>query len=453
MTSTNTPIGSSSTASVLQQAMQLHQQGQLDAAAQLYDQVPEGDPQRADALHLHGVLCAQRRDFDQAHALIWQAVTLNPGEAMFHNNLANVCVEQQQFSAAETLYVRAIELDGGRLDALSNLGLLLDRTGRPDDAERLLRRAVELTPENPDFRQNLANQYMRMGRPADALQQCHDGLVRAPRSRVLRGLLVLAYGTLGHQGEAEAVLRAWISSDPADPYPQHHLAAYTGDSVPDRAADAYVANLFDGFAGSFDAKLADLSYKAPQHVADALARVLGAGGAGAPGLNVLDAGCGTGLCGPLLAPLLAPRSGRLTGVDLSEGMLRLAHRRGCYDDLFQAELVAFLGSRPLGFDAVVSADTLCYFGVLAGFAAAAQAALRPGGWLVFTVEALADDAPEAGGCGYRLHPHGRYSHSRGHVVAVLQGAGFISISAEPVFLRNEGGHAVQGWLVAAQRRH
>jgi predicted TPR repeat methyltransferase len=446
MSTANTNSGIFAPATPLQQAMQLHQQGQLDAAAQLYQRVPDTDPQRADALHLHGVLCAQRQDFKQAQALIWQAITRNPGEAMFHNNLANVCVELGQLAAAEPLYVRAIELDGGRIDALSNLGLLLSRTGRADDAERLLRRAVELAPENTDFRQNLANQYMRMGRPSDALQQCHDGLVRTPRSRVLRGLLVLAYNTLGHRAEAEAVLRAWIASDPADPYPRHHLAGCTGEAVPERAADAYVAGLFDGFAGSFDAKLADLSYQAPQQVAGALAR---RAGATVPALQVLDAGCGTGLCGPLLAA----HTHHLTGVDLSEGMLRIAHGRGCYDELFQGELVAFLASRPAGFDAVVSADTLCYFGVLDGFATAAQAALRPAGWLVFTVEALADDAPEAARPGHRLHPHGRYSHARAHVLAVLQGAGFAGLLAEPVVLRNEGGQPVQGWLVSAQRPH
>ena len=447
MSTTNDTASASTPSTLLQQAMQLHQQGRLDDAEQLYAQVPEGDPQRADALHLQGVLCAQRRQFARAQALIWQAIQLQPSEAMFHNNLANVCMELGRPADAEPLYVRAIELDSGRLDALNNLGLLLSRTGRAAEAEQLLRRAVELAPENADFRQNLANQYMRMDRVSDALQQCHDGLVSAPRSRMLRGLLVLAYGKLGMQAKAEQVLRAWIDTDPDDPHPHHHLAAITGQAVPERASDAYVARLFDGFSTSFDAKLADLSYQAPQHVAGALARLAGSGGKHGPVLDVLDAGCGTGLCGPLLTPLART----LTGVDLSEGMLRIAHDRGCYDDLFQGELVAFLGSRPAGFDAVVSADTLCYFGVLGGFAAAALGALRPGGWLVFTVEALDDAEPDAVVPGHRLHPHGRYSHARTHVLVVLMAAGLANGLAEPVFLRNEGGEPVQGWLVSAQK--
>ena len=118
---------------------------------------------------------------------------------------------------------------------------------------------------------------------------------------------------------------------------------------------------------------------------------------------------------------------------------------------FQGELVAFLQSRPLGFDAVTAADTLCYFGALDDFAAAALSALRPGGWLVFTVEALDDAAPEAVQPGCRLQYHGRYSHARGATLAALQRAGLVDAAAEPVFLRKESGQPVQGWLVTARR--
>jgi len=425
---------------LLQQAMQHQQQGRLNEAEMRYRQLLNTQPRHADALHLLGVLYAQRRDYTQAQELIWQAITVNPEEAMFHNNLANVLVERGQMAQAEPLYVRAIELDGGRIDALSNLGLLLSRTGRADDAERLMLRAVELAPDNADWRQNLANLYLKLGRESDALQQCHDGLVIAPRSRVLRGLLVLAYLTFGHTLRAVDVLQAWIRSDPDDPYPRHHLAACTGDQVPERASDQYVASVFDGFAKSFDAKLADLSYKAPELVAAEVDRLCGVPGRQ---LDVLDAGCGTGLCGPLLAP----HARTLAGVDLSEGMLRRAADRDLYEGLYQAELVNFLSNSGQTFDLIVSADTLCYFGVIDGFAEAVVKALRPGGTLVFTVEALLGDAPESR---YRLMGHGRYSHSRQYVESALQTVGLSAVDSQPVVLRNEGGKPVDGWLVSAR---
>ncbi len=454
----------------VQQGMQLHAAGQLDEAEQIYRRVLAQAPQQPDALHLLGLLAAQYRDFERAHDLIRLAIVANPDEAIFHNNLANVCVERGDLPAAEALYRRAIELDGSRLDAMSNLGLLLGNTRRPEDAERLLRQVVELDPANPDWRQNLAGLYLRLGRDNEALAQCDEGLVVAPRNRVLRGLLATAYLQLGMTGKATAVLRAWIASEPEDPYPRHHLAACTGQQVPARAPDAYVTGMFDSFARSFDAKLADLSYQAPALVAAEVARLVGVP---AKALRVLDVGCGTGLCGPLLAPFAQA----LTGVDLSEGMLRKAVERRLYDQLIQGELVAYLASQPAAYDLVISADTLCYFGDLTPFAVAALGAVRDGGSLVFTVEAHgAAAAPEQamapaaqggathaqhtteGGSAardadlpdYVLRRHGRYSQSRGYVLATLRGAGWGDVEAQAVILRTECGKPVEGWLVAAR---
>ena len=57
----------------------------------------------------------------------------------------------------------------------------------------------------------------------------------------------------------------------------------------------------------------------------------------------------------------------------------MARKLGTYDELFEAELTAFLAGRPQGFDAIVSADTLCYFGPLERVVEAARAALRADG--------------------------------------------------------------------------
>jgi predicted TPR repeat methyltransferase len=55
-------------------------------------------------------------------------------------------------------------------------------------------------------------------------------------------------------------------------------------------------------------------------------------------LDVLDAGCGTGLCGAIVAPYAR----RLVGVDLSEGMLVHATSKNVYDSLIKAELTEYL---------------------------------------------------------------------------------------------------------------
>jgi predicted TPR repeat methyltransferase len=236
------------------------------------------------------------------------------------------------------------------------------------------------------------------------------------------------------------ILRAWREQEPNNPYVLHHLAACTGEAVPGRASDAYVETEFDCFAASFDATLERLNYRAPTVVADAVAAALAAP---ARQFDIADLGCGTGLCGPLLQPWAR----QLAGCDLSRQMLMRAAERGVYDVLVKAELTAFLRERPDAFDLIVSADTLNYFGELGEVAQAAHGALRVGGTLVFTLEALAADA----GAAVRLQPHGRYAHDGAHVRRVFEAAGLAVDAPAIAILREENRIAVQGWLIVARR--
>ena len=149
--------------------------------------------------------------------------------------------------------------------------------------------------------------------------------------------------------------------------------------MPERASDDFVRQSFDEFAFNFDKTLKGLEYRAPELIA---AVVSGEVGTLINRLDVLDAGCGTGLCGPLLAPFAR----RLTGLDLSPAMLAMAEGRDVYDELVTAEITVFLGGCDHTYDLIVSADTLCYFGTLEPVFAAVFGALRRGGCVAFTVE-------------------------------------------------------------------
>jgi len=427
---------------VAKAAMQMHQAGRLDDARSEYQAVIASHPEHPDAWHLLGLLHAQQGRFEDAARHVQRALELCPDEAIFHNNLGNVEIERQCLDEAEAHYRRAIELDPGRLDAVNNLGVLLGRRGDPDAAERVLRALIQAAPDFSDARVNLANVFLRTGRAGEAVQVCTEAMLTQAPSRALRRLLGAAYALNGRVAEAEQVYAAWLQAEPDDPLALHHWRACSGRDVPPRAADAYVQQVFDGFAKSFDAKLASLGYQAPELVAQALAR---AAGAPAKTMDILDAGCGTGLC----APLLAPWARRLVGVDLSEGMLQRAALRGGYNALEHSELLAFLQAHAQAWHAVVSADTLCYFGDLGPFAHAACASLVPGGWLVFTVEA----SPEEDKQPCRLHPHGRYSHRLDAVLAWLLEAGLQPVETRQAVLRHEGGEAVQGHVVVARRAH
>lgn len=424
----------------LARAMAAHQKGQVDEARQAYSALLALAPEHPDGLHLLGMLEAQFGSGDDAVALISRAVALNPGEAMFHNNLGNALLQLGREVEADACYRRALELDPKRYDTLNNRALLLARRGELEAAEAAFTTLLEMAPGFGDARENMVLVCLRLKRLEDALAHCIAGLVTAPQARGLRELLGRAYVHCKMPEKACEVYRLWIADDPDDPVPRHHLDALEG-RTPARASDAYVARTFDGFAGSFDEILGRLDYRAPALVGAALRTRLGV--PPVPQWRVLDAGCGTGLCGEHLAPYAKS----LVGVDLSRRMLEHAAQREHYQALHQEELVAFLQARPQAYDLIASADTLCYFGALEAFAWASRQALSSSGWLIFTVEAQeeAEGVPS-----YRLHSHGRYSHRRDYVHAVLATAGYSEVQTEAAVLRHELQEPVKGWLVCAR---
>ena len=120
-----------------------------------------------------------------------------------------------------------------------------------------------------------------------------------------------------------AELEAHLTPDPSQVQVHFAMAAMMNIFPPSRPPTDSIAGLFDRYAPHFDAHLVGkLEYHAPELMAAALERVWD----GKP-VDILDLGCGTGLCGVLLRKMAAT----LAGVDLSPAMIDKARERGVYD--------------------------------------------------------------------------------------------------------------------------
>lgn len=486
-------------------ALSWHSEGRLAEARLLYERVIAVAPDNADALHFLGLLQYQLGDREGGIGCVRRAVEAAPGYADAHSNLGNMLLEQGDLDGAEQAYRRGLALAPELVDAKNNLGLLLKRRGFAAEAECIYREAIAQAPENPMAYNNLghlltesghleeaialleravvldpgfAEAFHNLGHALGAQRQpgeaakafqravelgadAYLGLAAALRDQGLIDEAISAYRKViaigGRQAtafhilgmllsaqqrieEAAEVFRQWLDWDPDNPVAGHMLAACRQVSVPLRASDAYVQTVFDGFASAFDQRLHDLEYRAPELVAELLGRQQADATAS---LRILDAGCGTGLC----APLLRPYASRLTGVDLSGAMLERARERGGYDDLVKAELTAFLRQAQGSFDIIVSADTLVYFGDLSAVVHAASRALVPGGSLIATLE-RAEDEPSSGYC---LNGHGRYSHCEKYLYSVCEDCGLRLQYAESAVLRLEMAKPVMGLVFCATR--
>lgn len=394
---------------LLQPAQFMHMSGDHAGAERAYRTLLNLHPDHALLMHNLGVLLVQRGQVAEGLDWLRRAIARQPDQAAWHNDLGFVLAEHRAVLDAPVdeiaaAFKRALQLDERCLSAHGNLGLLYDAMGDVTRALHHYRRACALDPSNQQW------------------------IVATGR------LLVLS----GRAREAASAMSKWLYRQGSNSVVEHHLRAIVGKDVPERASDAYVADVFDGYADTFDQHLANLDYRAPQWVASALPPLLGEAHGD---LELLDAGCGTGLC----APLLRPYARALVGVDLSQRMLDKSRERGGYDELVQAEIAAYAEGVPERFHAIVSADTLCYFGRLDEVIGAFCRALKPSGALVFTVERHDE------GADYVLREHGRYQHSGQYVERAMAEGGFSSSEIACVHLRNESGKAVMGWLVSARK--
>ncbi len=149
------------------------------------------------------------------------------------------------------------------------------------------------------------------------------------------------------------------------------------DRVYAAATSAELADAYSKWAADYDRETIGLGYCLPFAIAAWLARHVAKGDG-----PILDAGCGTGLSGPLLAAL---GYNELVGLDLSADMLAIAARRGVYREFVEAEL-----GKPLPFpDGRFAAFVAT--GVFTVGHAPAQSldelvrVTRPGGHAVFSV--------------------------------------------------------------------
>jgi predicted TPR repeat methyltransferase len=218
------------------------------------------------------------------------------------------------------------------------------------------------------------------------------------------------------------------------------LAAMGRGDVPPKAPDAYVATLFDQHADVFDVMLVEqLGYSVPLQVRQMLIdRMLG------PFERLLDLGCGTGLSGEALRD----RANHITGVDISENMVEIAHDKDVYDALYVGEAVRFLeGTEDEAWDLIVATDVLPYLGGVDELFAGVARRLVKGGIFVFSTETLTDAM--FAGRSFMVGPKQRFAHGEGYIRASLDRHGFSCQAMEPIIVRYDEGEPIRGHLVLA----
>jgi protein O-GlcNAc transferase len=164
----------------LNSAVKLQRAGRLDEAENLYRQILTQHSDCADALHLLGVLCAQRGRSAEALENIRKAIRLHPNVPGFHINLGNVLLAAGNAGHAAEAYREAISLQPNNAVYHNSLGTALSALGRFGDAIESYRAAIAIEPNFADAWSNLANALHETGKYPEAIAATQRAITLRP---------------------------------------------------------------------------------------------------------------------------------------------------------------------------------------------------------------------------------------------------------------------------------
>lgn len=440
---------------------------QTDSAEKCCIRAVELSPNSALALFNLGNALQAQRKLSEAELQYMAALAIEPKLPHAWSQLARIRLSLGKSVEAETAALEAVTLEPGLGEAHFVLGEILEARGEAERAKEYFLCSTKLMPGLPEAHMKLGNILTALGDHAGAVESLQRALDLNPALPEAHFLQAESFAAQNLRAQAEASYRKVLTFDkdhlsahyslafmllatnrnneaaqhfaeiirinPADEQAQHLLAAQRGETSSSAPA-AYVATLFDGFADTFDSKLVDkLNYRTPELVHQLVEQSVAPA---ANSLQVIDLGCGTGLC----APLFRGMASTLHGVDLSPRMVEKARQRNLYDALEVGDITASLQAKAAAWDLAIAADVLVYLGDLRAVFMACASALKPGGWFAFSVEA------GDGSDGYVLRQSGRYAHATDYIRALASAAGMHEVVRQAVFLRHEKGRKMPGYL-------
>jgi Tfp pilus assembly protein PilF len=139
----------------------------------------------------------QVRVWESTETLFTQALRVNPGSALAHNNMGFALAQQGRGEAAMVHYQEALQLRPDFAYTHNNLGLVLTHQGKLEEAIVAYKRAIHLRPDYVNAYNNLGLTLVRQGQPAAAMAYFDRALTITPHSAEThnnRGIALAAQG-------------------------------------------------------------------------------------------------------------------------------------------------------------------------------------------------------------------------------------------------------------------
>jgi uncharacterized protein (TIGR02466 family) len=203
-------------AALLTEAMQEHQQGNLNAADSLYSQTLVLSPRNMQALRLQGILARESGDLKKSLELLERAHSIDPQSTAPLNELALSNIVQGNLDNAGSLLNQSLELNANDATALTNLGALLQHRGHILSAIACYQKLLSNSPDDIEVRCNLAKAQADAGQTDAALDSCDAAISLTeshPYTLATKGAVLTDFE---QYSDAETLLQRACSAIPDD---------------------------------------------------------------------------------------------------------------------------------------------------------------------------------------------------------------------------------------------
>ncbi|MBO7097567.1 MAG: tetratricopeptide repeat protein [Alphaproteobacteria bacterium] len=435
-----------STVSLLALANLYYNNEDYENAVKFAHMIVKKFPDNASAKLILGNVAYCQRQYEKAFEYYNEVYAQNKKSYIALINMANTCYDLARYVRAVDYATSALKLNPASVDAYIILGNSYLELNKTEKAELNLLKALDFKSDNPWIYNSLSRLYQKSEQWEDALNFGWKSVLFAGDAQEAQHINFgyLLYECVDEKGPDVAVSYAkkWQEAYPKNKLVQYMAAAVLEDKKTKQADTEYVKKIFDAFAEDFDETLIGLEYQVPQLIAEAVVKYFKKDFW--KKTKYLDLGCGTGLCGQMLKPVLGYHTA--TGVDLSAKMLEKARAKGVYDRLENKEIIEFVTQDTGQYNLVTAGDVLTYFGDLKKLFEGVAKVLNLGGMFVFSIsENMFNDAD------YSITPSGRFVHKLDYIMALLKKNGYGKVAQDRKALRNEGDKVVYGYIIVAEK--
>ena len=372
------------TGSEINKAINLHNSNKLFEAEKIYKFILKFDNKNYDALHLLGALYFQLKKYDDSINLLKKAINSNKLFPVAYNTLGNVYAELKNYKKATLTYKKSIEQDSLYFEPYYNLANIYNKINKFGLAIKFYRKSLGINSESIDALCNLGVTYYNLNNFTLSLKYLDKAFLLNNTSINIKYNLAKTLIKIKRYERAIKLLSEVVNTPEYsdEKHSSELLLSHLGIiSPPKKTSINHIKNIYKEHIDSWKS-LKNINHSNKNYFGHKLIiNLLSDIHTNSSKYNCLDIGCGTGIIGEYLKKSCS----KITGVDISDEMLKVAKLRNVYDVIKNEDIENFLNYSYEKYDLIICSAVLIHYSDLSDIISLVSSSLHENGYLVVSL--------------------------------------------------------------------